>query len=236
MVAEAERVSPRPRRYEEDILDATLQVIAEHGVSGATVDTVAARAGVSKATIYRHWGSRAQLIHAAISSLNGPTSNPTRDHCARTSRCCSGTWSSTSTGATSAGSFPRSSMPRSAIRSSPSSTNRPFGVPRQLRAGRPSRHRTGRAARRSRRRALRRRRSGALHLPPRRGRVAGPDGGHRARPRHRARCIQPGTQLRGRNPCLLHVTRRSGPPSGGLHGIGDSLYTPFSGTDGDEID
>ena len=24
--------------------------------------------------------------------------------------------------------------------------------------------------------------------------------------------------------------------SGGLHGIGDSLYTPFSGTDGDEID
>ena len=36
------------------------------------VDTVAARAGVSKATIYRHWGSRAQLIHAAISSLEGP--------------------------------------------------------------------------------------------------------------------------------------------------------------------
>jgi 4-hydroxy-tetrahydrodipicolinate synthase len=24
--------------------------------------------------------------------------------------------------------------------------------------------------------------------------------------------------------------------SGGLHGIGDSLYTPFSGTDGEEID
>src|SRR2546430_1278142 len=24
--------------------------------------------------------------------------------------------------------------------------------------------------------------------------------------------------------------------AGGLHGIGDSLYTPFSGTDGDDID
>ena len=24
--------------------------------------------------------------------------------------------------------------------------------------------------------------------------------------------------------------------SGGLHGIGNSLYTPFSGTDGDDID
>ena len=27
---------------------------------------------MSKATIYRHWGSRAQLIHAALSSLEGP--------------------------------------------------------------------------------------------------------------------------------------------------------------------
>ena len=32
------------------------------------------------------------------------------------------------------------------------------------------------------------------------------------------------------------MTRRSGPRSGGLHGIGNSLYTPFSGTDGDDID
>jgi AcrR family transcriptional regulator len=64
-------MSPRARRSEDDILDVTLDVIAEHGVSGVTVDTVAARAGVSKATIYRHWGSRAQLIHAALSSLEG---------------------------------------------------------------------------------------------------------------------------------------------------------------------
>ena len=65
-------MSPRARRDEGDILDATIRVIADHGVSGATVDTVAARAGVSKATIYRHWGSRARLIHAALSSLEGP--------------------------------------------------------------------------------------------------------------------------------------------------------------------
>ena len=65
-------MSPRARHDEGDILDATVRVIAEHGVSGATVDTVAARAGVSKATIYRHWGSRARLIHAALSSLEGP--------------------------------------------------------------------------------------------------------------------------------------------------------------------
>jgi AcrR family transcriptional regulator len=65
-------VSPRARHDDADILDATLRVIAEHGVSGATVDTVAERSGVSKATIYRHWGSRARLIHAALSSLEGP--------------------------------------------------------------------------------------------------------------------------------------------------------------------
>jgi AcrR family transcriptional regulator len=65
-------VSPRPRRDEGEILEATLRVIADDGVSGATVDTVAAHAGVSKATIYRHWGSRAQLLHAALSSLEGP--------------------------------------------------------------------------------------------------------------------------------------------------------------------
>jgi AcrR family transcriptional regulator len=65
-------VSPRARHDDADILEATIRVIAEDGVSGATVDTVAARAGVSKATIYRHWGSRARLIHAALSSLEGP--------------------------------------------------------------------------------------------------------------------------------------------------------------------
>ena len=45
-------------------------MIAEQGVTGIAVDTVAARSGVSKATIYRHWGSRARLIHAALSSLD----------------------------------------------------------------------------------------------------------------------------------------------------------------------
>jgi AcrR family transcriptional regulator len=69
-------VSPRPRRAQNDVLAATLAVIAEHGVMGLSVDTVATRTGVSKATIYRHWGSRARLVHAAISSLQPPTVEP----------------------------------------------------------------------------------------------------------------------------------------------------------------
>ncbi len=58
------------------MLQATLDVIADEGVMGISVDTVAARSGVSKATIYRHWGSRARLIHAAISSLQPPSIEP----------------------------------------------------------------------------------------------------------------------------------------------------------------
>jgi AcrR family transcriptional regulator len=69
-------VSPRPRRSHDAILDTTIDVIAEQGVSGVTVDTVAARVGASKATIYRHWGSRARLIHAAISSMQPPSVEP----------------------------------------------------------------------------------------------------------------------------------------------------------------
>jgi AcrR family transcriptional regulator len=59
----------KPCRSEDAILRAVLDLVAEHGVSGLTVDAVAARAGVGKQTIYRHWGSRARLIHTAISCM-----------------------------------------------------------------------------------------------------------------------------------------------------------------------
>jgi AcrR family transcriptional regulator len=67
---------PRPRTPEDPILRATVDLLAEHGIGGLTVDTVAATTGVSKATLYRRWGSRAQLIHAAISSMQQPFVEP----------------------------------------------------------------------------------------------------------------------------------------------------------------
>jgi AcrR family transcriptional regulator len=69
-------MSPRARRAEDPILAVTIDLIGEHGVSGVAVDTVAAKSGVSKATIYRHWGSRARLIHAAISTAQEPFVEP----------------------------------------------------------------------------------------------------------------------------------------------------------------
>ena len=44
------------------ILDAAVEILAEQGPSGFTVDAVAARAGVGKATIYRRWSSRGALL------------------------------------------------------------------------------------------------------------------------------------------------------------------------------
>jgi AcrR family transcriptional regulator len=53
---------PRDARADEAILDAALDVLAEVGPAGFTVDEVAARAGCGKATIYRRWRSRGALL------------------------------------------------------------------------------------------------------------------------------------------------------------------------------
>lgn len=47
----------------EAILDAAVEVLAERGVS-APMEEIARRAGVSKQTIYNHYGSKAELVRA----------------------------------------------------------------------------------------------------------------------------------------------------------------------------
>jgi len=51
------------------VLAATLEEIAARGVSGMTIEAVAARAGVSKVTVYRRWPDRVALALAALESL-----------------------------------------------------------------------------------------------------------------------------------------------------------------------
>jgi AcrR family transcriptional regulator len=53
---------PRDARADQVILDAAAQVLAEQGPAGFTIDAVAARASCGKATIYRRWRSRAELL------------------------------------------------------------------------------------------------------------------------------------------------------------------------------
>jgi AcrR family transcriptional regulator len=56
---------PRDARADRAILEATLDLVGETVLAGLTVDAVAARAGVSKATIYRRWDSKEALVLAA---------------------------------------------------------------------------------------------------------------------------------------------------------------------------
>jgi AcrR family transcriptional regulator len=45
---------------------AALEVLADHGMPGFTMEAIAQRAGASKATLYRHWASPAALLVDAM--------------------------------------------------------------------------------------------------------------------------------------------------------------------------
>jgi AcrR family transcriptional regulator len=62
----------RPRSVEADqaIVDAALAVFAEEGFDGLTMEAVAARAGVGKATVYRRYPGKAELVIRAASCLS----------------------------------------------------------------------------------------------------------------------------------------------------------------------
>jgi AcrR family transcriptional regulator len=62
---------PRPGRRrdpsrDEAILAATLAAFAKEGYAGVSIEGVASRAGVGKATIYRRYASKAQLLVEAV--------------------------------------------------------------------------------------------------------------------------------------------------------------------------
>ena len=60
------RGRPRSQASEDAILDATAELLAACGYRAVTVDAIAARAGASKATIYRRWPTKENLVIAAI--------------------------------------------------------------------------------------------------------------------------------------------------------------------------
>ncbi len=60
---------PRSEEAHQAILDATLALLAEVGFSALTVEGVASRAGVGKATIYRRWPSKLPLVVEAFGQL-----------------------------------------------------------------------------------------------------------------------------------------------------------------------
>lgn len=61
---------PRVERSRSAVRQATLAELGERGWSGLTIESVAARAGVARSTIYRHWPDRLALVTDALEVLN----------------------------------------------------------------------------------------------------------------------------------------------------------------------
>ena len=69
--AAAPRGRPRSQEADRAILAATVELLAERGLAAMTIEEVAARAGVGKATIYRRWPSKGLLaLDAFVASFS----------------------------------------------------------------------------------------------------------------------------------------------------------------------
>jgi AcrR family transcriptional regulator len=55
-----------------EIMRAALELLAESGYDRLTMEAVAARAKAGKATLYRRWPSKAELVVDAVTCLKGP--------------------------------------------------------------------------------------------------------------------------------------------------------------------
>jgi AcrR family transcriptional regulator len=75
-VAPKTRTGGRSARVVREVLTATLEVFAEQGYAGLSIETVAARAGVNKTTVYRRWPTKAELVSAALFQLRDETPPP----------------------------------------------------------------------------------------------------------------------------------------------------------------
>jgi len=74
---------PRVERSRRVILEAALAELGESGYGALTIESVAARAGVGKSTIYRHWPGKLALVEDAFRTLKAqaliPDSGPIRE-------------------------------------------------------------------------------------------------------------------------------------------------------------
>lgn len=63
---------PRSERAREAILTAASELLARDGFARVTVEAIAARAGVSKATIYRWWPNKAAVVTESFLERTAP--------------------------------------------------------------------------------------------------------------------------------------------------------------------
>lgn len=72
----AQDLDPRIARSRRVVLSAALDELAEVGYGGMTIESIARRAGVGKATIYRHWDGKLDVVGDALETLKRPIDPP----------------------------------------------------------------------------------------------------------------------------------------------------------------
>ena len=71
-----ERSPNRSTRKRRAILEAAAELFLGHGYLGTTMDEVAARAGVSKQTVYKHFEDKRSLFAEIVTTTVGEASDP----------------------------------------------------------------------------------------------------------------------------------------------------------------
>lgn len=72
-----EVIDPRVERSRRVIRQAALAEFGDKGYAACTIEAIAARAGVGRATVYRHWDTKLALIADALEALNEQPSRNT---------------------------------------------------------------------------------------------------------------------------------------------------------------
>jgi AcrR family transcriptional regulator len=76
MAMMADDLDPRVERSRRIILEAVLEELGDVGYGTMTIEGVAARAGVGKSTIYRHWPGKLELVEDAFRTLKAAVTVP----------------------------------------------------------------------------------------------------------------------------------------------------------------
>jgi TetR/AcrR family transcriptional regulator, regulator of autoinduction and epiphytic fitness len=67
---------PRVERSRRAILDAAIAELAEVGYGAMSIESIARRAGVGKATVYRHWRGKLDLVASALVAMKQEVALP----------------------------------------------------------------------------------------------------------------------------------------------------------------
>lgn len=67
------KLSPKVQATRKNIISAAIECFRERGVQGSSVDLIAERAGVTKPTLYSHFGSKDNLFDAVVDAIKHQT-------------------------------------------------------------------------------------------------------------------------------------------------------------------